>query len=178
MYSTRPCCLVQAITRHTCLDPHLGSWNCLNPHCTQWVNKQHRPAGVVPSLPFPFIPTLIGLRAFDLVSSLVWWETLANSVFHCSSAFLFLIRVVVANMLTSLSHLSIEDTINLKIFLSPPALSWPSLYFAYFPSIWLKKTINSIYEIWLFFVSRVSISHQRQCSLNLLLSVFSLDYFF
>ena len=31
MYSTRPCCLVQAITRHTCPDPHLGSWNCL-PH--------------------------------------------------------------------------------------------------------------------------------------------------
>ena len=31
MYSTRPCCLVQAITWHTCSDPHLGSWNCL-PH--------------------------------------------------------------------------------------------------------------------------------------------------
>ena len=31
MYGTRPCCLVQAITRHTCPDPHLGSWNCL-PH--------------------------------------------------------------------------------------------------------------------------------------------------
>ena len=28
--------------------------------------------------PFSFIPTLIGLRAFYLVSSLVWWETLAN----------------------------------------------------------------------------------------------------
>ena len=24
MYGTRPCCLVQAITRHTCPDPHLG----------------------------------------------------------------------------------------------------------------------------------------------------------
>ena len=31
MYSTRPCCLVQAITRHLCPDSHLGSWNCL-PH--------------------------------------------------------------------------------------------------------------------------------------------------
>ena len=31
MYSTRPCCLVQAITRHTCPDPDLDSWNCL-PH--------------------------------------------------------------------------------------------------------------------------------------------------
>ena len=29
IYGTRPCCLVQAITRHTCPDPHLGSWNCL-----------------------------------------------------------------------------------------------------------------------------------------------------
>ena len=25
MYGTRPCCLVQAISRHTCPDPHLGS---------------------------------------------------------------------------------------------------------------------------------------------------------
>ena len=31
MYSTRPCCLVQSITRHTCPNPHLGAWNCL-PH--------------------------------------------------------------------------------------------------------------------------------------------------
>ena len=31
IYGTRPCCRVQAITRHTCPDPHLGSWNCL-PH--------------------------------------------------------------------------------------------------------------------------------------------------
>ena len=29
MYSTRPCCLVQAITQHTCPDPDLDSWNCL-----------------------------------------------------------------------------------------------------------------------------------------------------
>ena len=26
----------------------------------------------------PFIPTLIGLRAFDLVSSPVWWEAATN----------------------------------------------------------------------------------------------------
>ena len=31
MYCTRPCCLVQAISRYTCPDPYLGSWNCL-PH--------------------------------------------------------------------------------------------------------------------------------------------------
>ena len=31
LYSTRPCCLVQAITRHTCPDPNLDSWNGL-PH--------------------------------------------------------------------------------------------------------------------------------------------------
>ena len=30
MYCTRPCCLVQDITRHTCLDPNLDSWNCLS----------------------------------------------------------------------------------------------------------------------------------------------------
>ena len=28
--------------------------------------------------PFPFIPTLIGLQAFDLVSSRVWWEAATN----------------------------------------------------------------------------------------------------
>ena len=31
-----------------------------------------------PDLSLLFIPTLIDLWAFDLVSSLVWWETLAN----------------------------------------------------------------------------------------------------
>ena len=31
MYSTRPCCLVEAITRHTRPDPNLDSWYCL-PH--------------------------------------------------------------------------------------------------------------------------------------------------
>ena len=60
-------------------------------HCTKWANEQHRPAGfesrLVPDLPLPFIPTLIGLRAFDLVSSLVWWETLANSPRGRSRAF-------------------------------------------------------------------------------------------
>ena len=29
--------------------------------------------------PLPFIPTLIGLRAFDLVSSRVWWEATTNN---------------------------------------------------------------------------------------------------
>ena len=29
--------------------------------------------------PLPFIPTLIGLRAFDLVSSRVWWEAATNT---------------------------------------------------------------------------------------------------
>ena len=29
MYSTRPCCLVEAITRHPCLDPDLSSWYSL-----------------------------------------------------------------------------------------------------------------------------------------------------
>ena len=60
-------------------------------HGTKWANEQHRPAGfesrLVPDLPLPFIPTLIGLRAFDLVSSLVWWETLANSPRGRSGAF-------------------------------------------------------------------------------------------
>ena len=32
----------------------------------------------LPDLPLPFIPTLIGLRAFDLVSSRVWWEAATN----------------------------------------------------------------------------------------------------
>ena len=52
-------------------------------HCTKWADEQHRPAGfesrIVPDLPLPFIPTLIGLRAFDLVSSRVWWEAATNS---------------------------------------------------------------------------------------------------
>ena len=51
-------------------------------HCTKWADQQHRQAGfesrLVPDLPLPFIPTLIGLRAFDLVSSRVWWEAATN----------------------------------------------------------------------------------------------------
>ena len=51
-------------------------------HCTKWAHEQNRPAGfesrLVPSLPLPFIPTLIGLRAFDLVSRRVWWEAATN----------------------------------------------------------------------------------------------------
>ena len=33
---------------------------------------------LVPDLPLPFIPNLIGLRAFDLVSSPVWWEAVTK----------------------------------------------------------------------------------------------------
>ena len=51
-------------------------------HCTKWADEQHRPTGFesqfVPDLPLPCIPTLIGLRAFDLVSSPVWWEAATN----------------------------------------------------------------------------------------------------
>ena len=51
-------------------------------HCTKWADEQHRQAGfesrLLPDLPLPFIPTLIGLRAFDLVSSRVWWEAATN----------------------------------------------------------------------------------------------------
>ena len=47
-------------------------------------DEQHRQAGfesrLVPDLPLPFIPTLIGLRAFDLVSSRVWWEAATNTL--------------------------------------------------------------------------------------------------
>ena len=45
MYGTRPCCLVQAITRHTYPDPYLGSWNCMPHQAHKWANEQHRPAG-------------------------------------------------------------------------------------------------------------------------------------
>ena len=52
-------------------------------HCTKRADEQHRQAGfesrLVPELPPPFIPTLIGLRAFDLVSSRVWWEAATNT---------------------------------------------------------------------------------------------------
>ena len=51
-------------------------------HCTKWTDEQHINNRVRVSAcswpPLPFITTLIGLRAFDLVSSIVWWETLAN----------------------------------------------------------------------------------------------------
>ena len=51
-------------------------------HCTKWADEQHRPVGfesrLVPDLPIPFIPTLIGLRAFDHVSSRVWWKAVTN----------------------------------------------------------------------------------------------------
>ena len=51
-------------------------------HCTKWADEQHWQAGfesrLLPDLPLPFIPTLTGLRAFDLVSSRVWWEAATN----------------------------------------------------------------------------------------------------
>ena len=63
----------------------------LDPHCTQKVDEQHRPAGfkswLVPNLPLPFIPTLIGLRAFDLVSSPAWWEAATNTGYYLLFAF-------------------------------------------------------------------------------------------
>ena len=53
-------------------------------HCTKWADEQHWQAGfesrLLPDLPLPFIPTLIGLRAFDLVSSRVWWEAATNTM--------------------------------------------------------------------------------------------------
>ena len=56
-------------------------------HCTKWAYEQHRQAGfesrLLPDLPLPFIPTLIGLRAFDLVSSRVWWEAATNKWSTC-----------------------------------------------------------------------------------------------
>ena len=59
-------------------------------HCTKWADEQHRQAGfesrLVPDLPLPFIPTLIGLRAFDLVSSRVWWEAATNIRHECSTS--------------------------------------------------------------------------------------------
>ena len=52
-------------------------------HCTKWADEQHWQAGfesrLLPDFPPPFIPTLIGLRAFDLVSSRVWWEAATNT---------------------------------------------------------------------------------------------------
>ena len=56
-------------------------------HCTKWADEQHRHAGfesgLVPDLPLPFIPTIIGLKAFDLVSSRVWWEAATNTWHTC-----------------------------------------------------------------------------------------------
>ena len=78
MYSTRPWCLVQAITRHLYPDPYLKLLGSLDPHCTSWVNEQQRPAGfeprLVPDFPPPQIPTII----INLVSGPVWWEAGTN----------------------------------------------------------------------------------------------------
>ena len=70
-----------------CPDPHLGSWNCL-PHQAHIalsepmssIDQQGSSLGSLPTSP-PFIPTLISLRAFDLVSSRVWWEA-ATNIWH------------------------------------------------------------------------------------------------
>ena len=79
LYSTRPHGLAQAIFWHTCPDLDLGPWYCLH-LVGQW------PAGfesrLVPDLPLPFIPTLFGLRAFDLLSSPVWWEAATNTYLY------------------------------------------------------------------------------------------------
>ena len=45
----------------------------------QWLTGFESP--LVPDLPLFFILTLIGLRAFDLVSSPVWWEAVTNNAF-------------------------------------------------------------------------------------------------
>ena len=84
MYGTRPYCLVQAITWHTCPDPHLGSWNC-SPHQAHIapsepmsnMAQQSSSLGSFQTFP-PFIPTVIGVWAFELVSSRVWWEAATN----------------------------------------------------------------------------------------------------
>ena len=58
MYSTRPCCLVQAITRHTCPDPDLDSWICFLIRHTlhlvgQWAVQTSRGRVSARSRPFP-----------------------------------------------------------------------------------------------------------------------------
>ena len=62
-------------------------------HCTKWADEQHWQAGfesrLLPDLPLPFIPTLIGLRAFDLVSSRVWWEAATNTTTSMSVKAIF-----------------------------------------------------------------------------------------
>ena len=84
LYSTRPWGLVQAIFWHTCPDLDLGPGHCLT-HMTHIalsgsmtslvrVSDRPRPSSL------PFIPTFIGLRAFDLVSSSVWWEATTNII--------------------------------------------------------------------------------------------------
>ena len=63
---------------------YIATYNKNNPELftEKWADEQHWPAGfesrLVPDLPLPFIPTLIGLRAFDHVSSRVWWEAATN----------------------------------------------------------------------------------------------------
>ena len=72
LYNTRPHSLLQAIFWHTCPDLDLGPWYCL-PHLTHIALSGSITSRVRVSahsdLRLSFIPTLIGLRAFDLVSS-------------------------------------------------------------------------------------------------------------
>ena len=63
MYGTIPCCLVQAITRHTCPDPDMDLFNCL-PHYTHIaLSGSMRSAdqlglslGSFPTFPSPLFP--------------------------------------------------------------------------------------------------------------------------
>ena len=63
MYGSRPCSLVQAITRHKCPDPHLGSWNCL-PHqahiapseSMSSIDQQGSSLGLFPTFPSRLSP--------------------------------------------------------------------------------------------------------------------------
>ena len=83
LYSTRPHGLVQAISWHTCPDLDLGPWYGLT-HLIHIALSGSMTSRVRVSArsrpPPPFIPTLIGLRAFDLVSSPVWWEAVTNII--------------------------------------------------------------------------------------------------
>ena len=69
LYSTRPHGLVLGIFWYTCPDLDLVG---------QWLAGFE--SRLVPDLPLSFIPTSIGLRAFDLVSSPVWWKAATNTI--------------------------------------------------------------------------------------------------
>ena len=110
LYSTRPHGLVQAIFWHTCPDLNLGPWYCLT-HSTHialsgsMTSRVRVSARSRPFSPPPFIPTLIGLRAFDLVSSPVWWEAATNTYLFRGE-----VPVPVLALRTIWSHLLIDIT--------------------------------------------------------------------